>query len=315
MKDTSNCGGSIRIVLASEGDGVWASSYVEYILRIVFQDFDDVQIQWSDSERPHLLLRSKNLSPGKTCSFTDVPYICWTGEAYQCRPRSYPPLCFLNSYISDDDDETLDFYAPFGIFRAVDAPPGLRQYKNTNRPNIAGACFSKHESTRIAFFNQLRQRFGNKVKGWGASFNTEGGRRPEGSFNSTELLKNYSTCRFVLAMENTIKPGYITEKIINSFMAGAIPLYWGHADTVKKYFNEKAFVCINDYSSFEECLDDVERIAADDTTWRQMASLDPFASDEARRFFCLDTTHPAAEHMKVVEHLKRTIRPRILEEK
>jgi len=42
-------------------------------------------------------------------------------------------------------------------------------------------------------------------------------------------------------MENQDSPGYITEKIINAFAAGAVPIYWGTRE-VFDLFNRNAFI-------------------------------------------------------------------------
>src|SRR5205823_5635555 len=66
------------------------------------------------------------------------------------------------------------------------------------------------------------------------------------------ILNHY---RFALVMENINKEGYVTEKIINAFRAGAIPIYWGGNGYADKIFNPKAFIDIAKFSSFEECAD------------------------------------------------------------
>lgn len=42
--------------------------------------------------------------------------------------------------------------------------------------------------------------------------------------NKQKTLREYN---FVIAFENSDYPGYITEKIIDAFRAGTVPLYWG----------------------------------------------------------------------------------------
>lgn len=44
-------------------------------------------------------------------------------------------------------------------------------------------------------------------------------------------------------MENGVYPNYITEKILNGFMSGTIPIYHGSA-LVFEIFNRNAFVCV-----------------------------------------------------------------------
>ena len=66
---------------------------------------------------------------------------------------------------------------------------------------------------------------------------------PVGKYNArlssvVEVMRQY---RFALVMENSNKPGYVTEKIANAFIAGAIPVYYGTRD-VFKIFNPDAFI-------------------------------------------------------------------------
>ena len=45
-------------------------------------------------------------------------------------------------------------------------------------------------------------------------------------------------------MENTKQETYITEKIINGFLANTIPIYWG-SDNISDYFNTERFINIS----------------------------------------------------------------------
>lgn len=57
-----------------------------------------------------------------------------------------------------------------------------------------------------------------------------------------EFQKDY---KFSLAMENSKISGYTTEKIIDAWAAGTIPIYWGNPDIVKE-FNPASFIIISD---------------------------------------------------------------------
>lgn len=57
--------------------------------------------------------------------------------------------------------------------------------------------------------------------------------------------------RFYLCFENMDSPGYVTEKIIDCFVAGTVPLYWGTED-VKRLIPRDAFIDMRDFSSFSE---------------------------------------------------------------
>jgi len=69
--------------------------------------------------------------------------------------------------------------------------------------------------------------------------------RINGSYNSNDLLNFYSQYKFVICMENTKQETYITEKIINGFLAKTIPIYWG-SNNITDYFNEERFINIPD---------------------------------------------------------------------
>jgi hypothetical protein len=58
-------------------------------------------------------------------------------------------------------------------------------------------------------------------------------------------------------VENCRKPGYVTEKIVNAFRSGAIPIYWGAPD-VTRYFNAKAFVDMADFATVDACVNFVK---------------------------------------------------------
>ena len=62
--------------------------------------------------------------------------------------------------------------------------------------------------------------------------------------------------KFMMAFENTSYPKYCTEKLMDAFLVGSLPLYWGDPK-VKEEWNPKAFININDYRGY---LDEVKRI-------------------------------------------------------
>jgi alpha(1,3/1,4) fucosyltransferase len=47
--------------------------------------------------------------------------------------------------------------------------------------------------------------------------------------------------KFMMAYENTSYPGYCTEKLMDAFLAGSIPIYWGDSK-VEEDWNSKAFI-------------------------------------------------------------------------
>ncbi len=90
-----------------------------------------------------------------------------------------------------------------------------------------------------------------------------------------DFLKNY---KFTIAFENISMPGMVTEKIIQAFEAGSIPIYWGD-DAVTKLFNPKAFINCADYSSWEEVINRVKELDQNDDEYMQMILVPPANPD------------------------------------
>lgn len=67
--------------------------------------------------------------------------------------------------------------------------------------------------------------------------------------NKKAAMENY---RFSICFENAKNiPGYITEKIFDSFFAGCVPIYWG-ANNIQKYVPTNCYIDMRDFLSFEE---------------------------------------------------------------
>lgn len=81
------------------------------------------------------------------------------------------------------------------------------------------------------------------------------------------FLKGY---RFSIAFENCSHPGYTTEKIVQAFGAGNIPIYWGDP-LIAETFNRESFINCHDYDDWDGVVKAVQAIEADPA--RQLAML------------------------------------------
>jgi len=66
--------------------------------------------------------------------------------------------------------------------------------------------------------------------------------------NKFETLKQY---KFAFCFENSIFPGYITEKILDAFYAGTVPIYLGAPD-VLQFVPKGCFVDFRDFADLEQ---------------------------------------------------------------
>lgn len=90
-----------------------------------------------------------------------------------------------------------------------------------------------------------------------------------------EFQKNY---KFSIAFENSSTSGYTTEKILQAFSAGTIPIYWGNPK-VAKDFNDKAFINCHQYANFNEVIEVIKEIDQDENLFLQYLK-EPIGTDE-----------------------------------
>ena len=129
-----------------------------------------------------------------------------------------------------------------------------------------GACayVARHRTVlREAFFDRLAQRM--EVASPGRSRNNCS---PIGR-SSPDKLAFLRHFRFNIAFENEAFPGYLTEKIVDAFAAGCVPVYWGDP-LVAQTFSPDAFIHVRDESQFGAA---VERILAADRDGELYGSL------------------------------------------
>lgn len=126
---------------------------------------------------------------------------------------------------------------------------------------ICAVISNNTSSERNYILDKLEQKF--KIDYAGNFRNNVN--RIEGGYNSESIINFYSQYKFVICIENTKQETYITEKIINGFLAKTIPIYWG-SENIKEHFNEKRFINITslDDNVINCAIDKIEKIINSD---------------------------------------------------
>jgi GR25 family glycosyltransferase involved in LPS biosynthesis len=84
-------------------------------------------------------------------------------------------------------------------------------------------------------------------------------------------VKKYSNYKFVLALENGISDGYITEKIINPIIANSIPIYAGPKDAFD-IINKKRVIYIYDFEDYDQLLNYIIEVDNNDELYNSIVS-------------------------------------------
>ncbi len=129
-----------------------------------------------------------------------------------------------------------------------------RHTKSIRKHHFCNFTYSKPIPSRVEFFQELNKyKF---VHSTGSVLNNVGYRMRS---KSRELM----AYKFTIAFENSIRPGYVTEKIMEPLAAGSVPIYMGDESVVRD-FNPKAFIYANKFSNFSELVEYIKEVDNND---------------------------------------------------
>ena len=134
--------------------------------------------------------------------------------------------------------------------------------KNRLRKKFCAAVISNNNSYtkfRLNFINELSKYkkvdMGGKYK------------------NNVGIVKNkitfLSSYKFSIAMENSEGDGYFSEKIIESFLSGTIPIYYGDY-MIDEYINPKAYILIKGEKDMQQKIEYIKKIDKNDNLYKNI---------------------------------------------
>lgn len=138
---------------------------------------------------------------------------------------------------------------------------GENEFTKRNKSEFCSIVYgSPHQSRIDAVKNISRYKH---VDVWGKA-NTSSP-IPDGEKYKMDLISNY---KFSLCYENSITPGYHTEKLLHGKVAGNIPIYYGD-NTVGEDFNQNCFINAVNMTD-EELIEKVKEIDSNDKMYDDM---------------------------------------------
>lgn len=236
-----------KIIIGSERKGIWGSKVINYIIRKIHPD---IIIEYKNIKNCDFIIEGIYWDEKTLWNTDKKKYLYWSGE---------PGLPFKSNY---DSGKNLfigpvifgyNLYVPYFLYS-----PYLykkRKYINNYRPYLIAYCSSHKINRREKLFNILVDTSSiHKCHSLGKCYGKypETQRKVSGHWSDGGLIDAYSEYKFVFAVENCQRAGYITEKILNAFYSGAIPIYWG-SENINSFFNKKAFINVNDFKNFKDC--------------------------------------------------------------
>jgi FkbM family methyltransferase len=110
-------------------------------------------------------------------------------------------------------------------------------------------------------------------------FNNNAGGVIKYDYWSPEFRKIIGEYKFILCFENTKINNYSTEKIVNPYLSGIIPIYWS-SHSIKKLFNTESMIFLEDESekSIQKIIDKVIELDKNDDKYLEYVNKPVFSN-------------------------------------
>lgn len=251
-------------------DGFWDGFdiYDNFITRVLRSRFEVQIIEAFDTEEDRRAVQYLFYSLwSKRCLDFDCIRIFYTGE------NIFPDFNLCDYAIGFEKAKIGDRYIRYPLAYAIyrkDYQKMMRKNESVSadRERDKLFCAMVVSNGRLAcdyrtdFFMELSKY--RQVDSGGRYLNNIN--KPEGVEDKLAFLSKY---KFSFAFENDAHPGYCTEKIVQSFAAGTVPVYWGDPD-VEQYFNPEAFINCNRYDTMDEVIEKIREIDTDPQLYLRM---------------------------------------------
>jgi hypothetical protein len=152
---------------------------------------------------------------------------------------------------------------------------------NRNKTKFCAYMYSAHHQHRVHFFNLFNNykhvdALGQSCKN--TEINTDRTKYNQNMTYLDEAVQLYSDYKFVLALENKMIEGYVTEKIINPLIANCIPVYWG-SDSVFEFINKDRIIYALDYDD-SDLMKRIKEIDENDDLFNEIVNKPIYCKDK-----------------------------------
>lgn len=180
--------------------------------------------------------------------------------------NTYFPLfvIFLNWFnVPHNDDRDISYLISLDdMLEPLDDSVGLLKQKTKN------CCFLAKNPTaeeRNQFCVEAQKHFRVDCAGPVLNNHPEIGGRGD-QIEKINFIKQYKS---IIAFENSLHSGYLTEKALHGLATKCIPIYYG-ADTIFTYFNEYNFIKVNGRNQWSSAIQRMQQIIKSDQEYLQM---------------------------------------------
>ena len=187
-----------------------------------------------------------------------------------------PDINYADYVMSQYHINYLDRYFKYNIFLWQNfSEINQRRFKVINNPirkkfcaAVISNCGSKF---RMDFINKLSLYKTVDIEG--KCKNSDKNRTIK---NKIDFLSDY---KFSIAMENSNGDGYLSEKIVDSFIAGTIPIYYGDY-LLDEFINPKTYILIKGENDIDTKIEYIKKIDKDDKLYMSIMKEKPIIDNK-----------------------------------
>ncbi|MDH6343377.1 hypothetical protein M2480_001366 [Parabacteroides sp. PFB2-12] len=194
--------------------------------------------------------------------YTEAIKIYYTGE------NDIPDFNFCDYAIGFQHMQFEDRYLRLPLYTLY---PGFQRLKcKTLEEGLSKRKFCNFVYSNSIYAIPLREQFYHqlskykKIDSGGRFMNNIGGPVAD----KIAFIKDY---KFTIAFENSSLSGYTTEKLMEPMRVNSLPIYWGNP-SVNRDFNSSSFICLQDYASIEEAIEEIIRLDNDEEAYMKRLS-------------------------------------------
>lgn len=216
--------------------------------------------------------------------YNDVIKICWYGEDIVpdfnlCDYAiGYDYISFGDRYLRFPGVYKKDFdkmLSPDNLFNKIATKHNIVNENMLNR-EFCSFVYSNGNADpfRTKLFEAINQY---KKVASGGRYKNNIEEFPNGVPDKIEFESKY---KFSIACENSSHSGYLSEKLLDAFAAGTVPIYWGDPD-VDKIFNKKSFIDCQKFSNIDEIVAKVKELDENNELYLEMLREPAFVTELA----------------------------------
>jgi len=192
------------------------------------------------------------------------------------KPFIYLPFCVLSfAERSQANMSTLlnNRASPSSLSSQAQSSPSLRP-----KTKFCAFLYSHDVDFRNKLFDTICQYKPVDALGKCRGDPSKAQERAHSNYNDLAVEK-YADYKFVICCENKLVPGYITEKIISAYLAGAIPIYLGAPD-IQDYFNIDSMIRVDQNDGTADWLDKLKMIDQNQAEYERMVRAKPVKNEK-----------------------------------